>query len=375
MNNLNINEKVDFKNLINIKTMTVLLMIVISVIIIIAVPKDINTKISYEELTGFYFDTYISVKLYYNDKDSYNKIIKDANQTDKEYFTEKLNDINKMCANYHNLWDKNNPESDIYKINTLRNTAVDEETYKIIEKSVEYSSLTKGAFDITLGTVTTGFNASEKKIYNEEKISGLLDDISYKSIKLYTFSESGKTTYYVELLSEETLIDLGSIAKGYIADEISSYLKASGINNALISLGGNIIAAGSKSQNVPYIIGVQKPFDPAGSNIATLKINDYSVVTSGIYERYFEADGKLLHHIFSPKTGMPVENNLYSVTVIGKDSDMCDMLSTALFVMGISDGIKLINSLEDYHCIYIDNEFKYTYSNELELENGVFSIK
>ena len=135
------------------------------------------------------------------------------------------------------------------------------------------------------------------------------------------------------------------------------------MKHALINLGGNVLALGTKLDGSDYNIGIQKPFDESGEPITSVKISDQSVVTSGIYQRYFQQDGKLYHHILDPKTGYPCENSLYSVSIITDSSLTADALSTTCFLLGYEKGMELINQLDDTDAIFITNDNEIHYSD------------
>ena len=153
-------------------------------------------------------------------------------------------------------------------------------------------------------------------------------------------------------------IDLGAIAKGYIADQVKTYLKRQGVKHAIINLGGNVDVIGTKPDGSKYNIGIQKPFDESGEAITSVKLKDQTVVTSGIYERYFKKNGKLYHHILDPRTGYPCENNLYSVSIITDSSTKADALSTTCFLLGYKKGMKLIEQMDGVDAIFITDDEK-----------------
>ena len=135
----------------------------------------------------------------------------------------------------------------------------------------------------------------------------------------------------MRLKDPQAKIDLGGIAKGFIADEMRSFLNKKGITSGVISLGGNVLTLGKKADHSSYTIGIQKPFSETGTSLGTLNVSDASVVSSGIYERYYRVNGKLYHHILDTSTGYPVENHLYQVTIISDISMDGDALSTTCF--------------------------------------------
>ncbi len=183
-----------------------------------------------------------------------------------------------------------------------------------------------------------------------------LQNVSYQNIIL----TPNKITY----LNENTMIDLGAIAKGYIADKIEDYLLKENVNNAIINLGGNVLCVGNKN-NEQFMVGLTDPQE-IDQSILTLTIDDLSVVTSGVYQRYFELNGQKYHHILNPQTGYSYENGLSSVTIISKTSLQADTLSTVCFSLGKEKGIELLNSMDDVYGCFIDENNQISYSNGFE---------
>ena len=166
----------------------------------------------------------------------------------------------------------------------------------------------------------------------------------------------------VTLLDPDMAIDLGGIAKGYMADQLKEYLLNEGVQSALIDLGGNILAVGSKPDNSNYTIGIKKPFED-DEMIATESINDISVVTSGCYERYFKISDTLYHHILDTKTGYPINNGLWSVTILSDSSMEGDAYSTICICLGFDDALKLIEKTEGMEALFITEDMKLYYSS------------
>ena len=166
----------------------------------------------------------------------------------------------------------------------------------------------------------------------------------------------------VTLTDPAAAIDLGALAKGYVADRIRDYLEKQGVKRAFINLGGNILAMGTKPDGSDYNVGIQAPFKDTGEPITSVKVADKSVVTSGTYQRYFEADGKLYHHILDPRTGYPCENTLTSVTIITNSSLTADAFSTTCFLLGYDESMKMISQMENVDAIFITNDNKIHYS-------------
>ncbi len=198
---------------------------------------------------------------------------------------------------------------------------------------------------------------AQKKIPAAADIQALLPHINYKNIRI-----DGNT---VTLTDPQTQVDLGFIAKGFIADRLKESLLEKGVESALINLGGNILAVGSKPDGSPFEIGVRKPFDTQNTALTTLSLSDRSLVSSGVYERYFEKDGKRYHHLLDPFTGYPVENGLLGVTILSSSSMEGDALSTTAFVLGPEEGMALIESLPDTEAVFITEDYKLHYSSGL----------
>ncbi len=367
------------------KIIAAIVLLLVTILIIVFqhnFDKRQDSEKKYSEFSGFYFDTYISVKLYYDSSADYVNIAKNKNMSVDNYFKETFDYIDELCKEYDALCDRFDENSDVYKLNEKKTAFVKLKTINIISNALNYSAMTNGAFDITMGTITKGYSASEKTIYDKETAEKLLHDVSFRNIEADILYGSEEGACRVKLNGENTCIDLGGITKGYVSDKIATYIMNRGINSALINLGGNITLVGTKQNSQNFVIGIQKPFSDTGEYISAVMLNPYtrndsqkSVVTSGIYERYFEKDGKMYHHIFDPKTGMPVENNLYSVTVICTNSAMADAFSTALFVMGLEDGMWFVNNTDDLECVFIDNEYNLHYSDGLKFENNIFTLK
>ncbi len=286
--------------------------------------------------TGFYFDTVITVTLY------------DGSAT------KELEECFNMAKDYENMLSATVVGSDIWNINHANGetVTVSDETAALIEKAISYSQLSNGAFDITIGQLSSLWNFKENDgtIPSEEQIKMALASVGYQNIVVDHNS--------ITSTNSETQIDLGGIAKGYIADQMKAYLNENGITEGIIDLGGNILTVGPKENGDSYRIGIQKPFADTGTSIAAVEIHDDSLVSSGVYERYFKKDGTLYHHILNPKTGYPYQNNLLGVTIITKSSANADALSTTCFALGLENGMKLIQSLDDTEAVFITDDYQ-----------------
>ncbi len=225
-------------------------------------------------------------------------------------------------------------DSDLYRLNHADGAAceVSEDTYAAIEAAVQFAEWTGGAFDPTMAPLTDlwGINTDHAHVPAQAEIDAALTHVGYQNIELLGNNQ-------VRLLNGAQL-DLGGIGKGFATDAVAAMLD--GTQGVLATLGGNIGAYGENPNRDSgnWVVGIADPDDNAAF-IATVEVRGLSVVTSGDYERYFEQDGKRYHHIFDPATGYPADSGLRSVTVIDESSTRADALTTALFVMGLEEGM------------------------------------
>lgn len=297
--------------------------------------------------SNFYFDTIVTITLYGTTNESY------------------IDDCFSLAQKYENLLSATKSESEISQINKNAGSyvTVSDETLSLIQTGITYGELSNGLFDITIGKLSELWNISEisKNTDNFEKnidesvlpsdleIKNALSHVDYQKIQI-----DGNR---VMLTDPESKLDLGGIAKGYIADRMKDFLIEQDITSAIINLGGNIQTIGAHLDDTPYTIGIQKPFDKTGTTIASLKIKDQSVVSSGIYERYYRIDDTIYHHILDTTTGYPYKNDLYEVTIICDNSVDGDALSTTCFALGLEKGMDLIESTENTEAVFITNDF------------------
>lgn len=263
-----------------------------------------------------------------------------------------------LCQKYENLLSSQIDTSEISKINISRGApvTVSDETIEVLQKGIYYSELSGGKFDITIAPVSElwDFRDNEEGLLPEKAaLENACTHVNYQNIQI-----EGNT---VTLTDPQTQIDLGGIAKGYIADRLKEYLLNEGVEHALINLGGNTLAVGTKYDGSPFRIGIQKPFSEKNEAITAVEITDCSVVSSGIYQRYFEKDGRIYHHILDPDTGYPYENNLLQVTIISDQSVDGDALSTCCFALGLEEGSKLIESLDNVQAIFVTDDYELHY--------------
>lgn len=293
--------------------------------------------------SDFLLNTFVTVTLY------------DSEDTDI------LDQCMALCREYENRFSKTITSSEIYQLNHREaGEAVfplTRDTAQLIREGIHYSRLSGGAFDLTIEPLSSlwDFTGTKAMLPPDEEIQAAVQRTGWQNLKL-----EGDTLTF---LSPDTTLDLGAIAKGFIADRLKEYLESRGVKSAIINLGGNVLCVGEKPDKTPFRIGLQKPFESHSETIASLNINDMSVVSSGVYERHFEIDGTNYHHILNPKTGYPYDNGLISVTIVSERSVDGDALSTTCFSLGLEEGMRLINSMEGIYGYFITDDYEIHYTD------------
>ncbi len=288
------------------------------------------------------------------------------NEKNKEKTADELiSEAFELCSDYEDTLSRTIEGSDVYRINNSGGQPVEvsDATIEILETARHYSELSDGALDITTAplSIRWDFDGEEPHVPPADEIEALRSKIDYTKVKI-----EGNT---VTLESPAEAIDLGAIAKGYIADKLADYLRENGVTSATISLGGNLYAIGSNElENRPFYLGIQDPKADDGSILGYVTTSDKSLVTSGDYQRFFIEDGIRYHHILDPKTGYPADSGLCSVTIISDKSVDGDALSTSCFVLGLDSGMELINSLDGIDAVFIDNDGNMYFSDGFDGE-------
>lgn len=292
-----------------------------------------------ESAVGFYLDTVVTLTAWVDDP----QVLQDALQE---------------CGRYEALLSRTIEGSDVWNINHAQGkpVTVSDDTLEILECARQVSTLSGGLFDVTIAPVSTlwDFTSGAAVLPEAEAIAeaARLVDISKLTI------EGNAVT-----LPEGMMIDLGGIAKGYIADAVKGYLEQRGVKSAILSFGGNIVAIGKKPDGKPWKVGIQDIDKPTGEYMLVARNFGGSTVTSGIYERGFDLDGVRYHHILDPNTGWPVQNELASVTIFSESSMWGDALATSAFALGTEKGAELIEGLEDIEAVFIARDRSVTYTS------------
>lgn len=300
-----------------------------------------STPLSHTEVL---FDTVVTIQLYGTDDSGI------------------LDDCFTLCQSFEQTFSSHIETSEISRINNAGGVpvTVSAETLKLIQKGLYYSELSNGIFDITIAPLSSlwDFQNNTGTIPDAEALAAASAHVSYQNVIIDTEAST------VCLTDPEAGIDLGGIAKGYIADRLKEFLVEQKVEHALINLGGNVLAVGGKPGGSAYNIGIQEPFASSGQSITSVSVSSLSVVTSGIYERYFEKEGKLYHHILNPQTGFPYETDLYGVTILSDSSTDGDALSTICLSLGLDEGLELINNTEGVEALFITTDNALHYSDQ-----------
>ncbi len=277
---------------------------------------------------SFYFDTVCAITVY--DMENMSQANADA----------AIEDAFAMCRKYEQMLSKTIEGSDIWNVNHAEGKPVEvqDDTAKLVQMGIDYGDLSGGCFDITIGKAEDlwDFHSDNPKVPDKDELAGAVKHVNYKAIHL-----SGNT---ITMEDPEAEIDLGGIAKGYIADRVAEEL--------------------AKDFN----IGIETPFSEMTQVTGSCKVTDGTLVTSGIYERFFEKDGVRYHHILDPKTGYPIENDVVGVTIRsskGKSAD-CDALSTTCLILGVDKGMKLIEGLDGFDALFIDQDNQISKTSGME---------
>lgn len=261
----------------------------------------------------------------------------------------------------------NEPGSEIDAVNEkagIEPVKVSDDVYTLLKRAYEYSEDSKGGFDMAIGPITQlwhiGFDDARKP--SQEEIDQALKLVDYHKVVL---DDKEKTVYLEEKGME---LDLGAIAKGYITDEVVKVLEDNGVTTAIIDLGGNVYVLGHspRGEDEDWNVGIQDPNKARNTVIGTVKERDKTLVTSGIYERYLKVNGETYHHLFDPTTGYPFDNDIAGVTIITNKSIDGDGLSTAVFSMGVKEGLEYVEGLKDVDAIFVTKEDKVYISKDIE---------
>ncbi len=284
-----------------------------------------------------------------------------------------INDVNQMLTRISKEL-STNEGSYIYAVNqgAPQGVAVSDEAAQLVSDALSFAADTNGAFDPAIGALSSLWNISENpRVPSEDEIAAALPLVNFRDVTV-----DGST---VTLNKSGIQLDLGGIGKGYAADLAVQIYKKYGISNAILNLGGNVYVYGDKEDGSDYRIGLRDPLGSENDYAAIIPAKNTSVVTSGVYERFFESGGKTYHHLLDPKTGYPADNGLLAVTVVCERSTEADALSTALFVMGLKDGLTYAENAQGVEAVFFtDDQGIYVTSgleDIIEITNEAYTLK
>lgn len=275
-----------------------------------------------------------------------------------------LNGAVDLCNSLANRLNCKDENSEVYKLNNEKSSpSPSDDLLNIVTSALYYCEKSNGVFDVTVKPLSDLWDFKNEKTPNKNEISSALEKVGYKNLVI----EKGSLT-----LKNNAELDLGAIAKGYMASKISDFLVENGVKSGIINLGGNVTVIG-KNNGKNFTVGIQKPFEDG--NAAVVSCSDTSVVTSGVYQRYFKKDGKIYHHLLNTKSGYPEQNELYSVTIISKSPTVADALSTLCFLLGREKATEFLKDFKGTEAVFIDQNQKIHLTSGLRLSGNSIELK
>jgi len=293
------------------------------------------------EKSSYYMDTICTITIY------------DMEDMSEENANEAIDSAFGLCAEMEATISATIETSDVYKINEADGAPVEcsDVTVELLKMGMDYGDLSGGKFDVTLGQVTDlwDFHGENPAVPSASAVEKALKAVDYQQIQI-----SGNK---VSMADPDGKINLGGIGKGFIADRAAGHLESLGVTSAIVNFGGNIVAIGENAGD-PFKIGIKDPNSESGDILGAVTVSDATVVTSGVYERCFEEDGKVYHHILDVETGYPVDSDVVSVTLTAPKgySGVCDALSTTCLIYGVEEGLKLIEGADNVEAIFVDRD-------------------
>lgn len=324
--------------------------------------NDARTQSIITSQSSFQIGTYITLSIY----------------ADHEVPNEVFDDLFDLIDKYEYMVSKNIETSEVSEVNRqagIGPVKVSDAIIEMLALGKEYSEDSNGLFDLSIGSLVDlwGIGTKEAHIPEESEIQKSIAKVDYNKID---FDTSGSTVFLEE---PEMVLDLGAIAKGYIADRVKDMILEKGYKSAIVNLGGNVLTVGNKPNSDSWAIGVRDPRSDATTEMGILYLEDNSIVSSGVYERYFVEGDIRFHHIINPKTGFPEQNDMMSISIISKLSVEGDALSTSVFLMGLERGLEYIESRKDVDAVFIMQDLSVYISSGLKdkfiLVNKDYTLK
>lgn len=311
--------------------------------------KEKNTAVFYE-----YFDTVTEITAY---------------GVPKELFYENCEKVRALLEEYHRLLDIYHSYEDMNNLHTVNRNAgkqateVDKKLIDVLLYGKEIHKLTKGNTNIAFGAVTSLWHDAREKGDTLPEKDALLEAAKHCNIEDIVIDTEKSTVY---LRDGKMSVDIGALGKGYACEKAAELLISLGAEGYAINIGGNIRVTGKKTEDEYWSAGIQNPDLESGkAYINTVYLEEYALVTSGSYMRYYTVDGKNYHHIIDPDTLYP-EDTFLSVSVLCQSSALGDALSTALFNMSLEEGENLVKTLDNVYVLWVDKDKKVYYSDGFE---------
>ena len=325
-----------------------------------------------EPVTGenYYLDTICTISIY-EITDEQGKAVPASEA--KEAAEAAIDEAWKLCAELDQTLSRTQEASEVSKINNAGGewTEAGQDTIDIISSGIYYSALSDGDFDITIGGVTDlwDFHADpeDAKVPDADAVAEAVKHVDYNNIEI----DGNK----LRILDPKARIDLGGIAKGYIGDRMTEALEQAGVTSGIINLGGNVICIGAKDNSAAegegdFVVGVETPYSDRSEIVGKINARDMTLVTSGVYERQIEVDGKIYHHILSTETGYSVETDLDAVTLTGAKGQSMDLdaLSTICLIKGRDAAKELIEKTPGIEAVFILHDGSIDQTSGMEFE-------
>lgn len=268
---------------------------------------------------------------------------------------EVMGDVFKKLKEIDDIVSINKNGTEVDKINKnagIKPVKVSDTSFEIISSGLRYSKISNGDYDITVGPLVKlwSIGLPEAKVPTQDEIDEAIKLIDYQKVQI----DKKRCEVYLE--EKGMMLDLGSIAKGYAADEAVRILKENGVKRAIVDLGGNIFTMGSKTEESGWKIGIQDPIELRGTAVGSIEVKDKTVVTTGIYERFIEKDGVKYHHILNPNTGYPYDTIISGVSIVTDKSIDADALSTLIFTKGLEDGFDMVEKMKNVDAIFVTKD-------------------
>ena len=286
-----------------------------------------------------------------------------------------LHAAEERCRFFERTLSRTRADSDIARAHVVapHPVCVAPETAELVACALDYGARSRGRFDVTMGTVTRLWDFHHGVVPERAALERALGHVGAGCVRVGRADGDGRglagaaapaAVPTLAILDPETVLDLGGIAKGYVADDLCARFAAAGGRRFLVNLGGNVAARGGKGGGEPWRVGVADPRDPERS-CAVIALADGSVVTSGAHERCFTADGMTYHHILDPRTGMPAVTDAASVTIVAERSLDCDGYSTTAFMLGMEEGAAFIEGIPGVEGLFVGRDGRIAWTSGL----------